>query len=73
MKWTLTTYIFIIAFVAGVGKIFCTTMNLKVRVIGYRLEPHNIRGIVTRAGFEVYFEIPLLLWLTAGFMIFLYW
>jgi len=61
-KWTLTTYINIIGLVAGA-----------MRVFDFLVDPHDLWGIFGRIAEEFFFNIPIILWLAAGFMIFLYW
>jgi hypothetical protein len=44
-----------------------------VRVLEYSIDPHAARKILSQEAAAVMFNLPLILWLTAGFLMFMSW
>jgi len=61
-RWTVSTYINLLVDLGAV-----------LRIIDFAVDPHDIRGYLTPVGDDLLFNIPLILWLMCGFMLFLYW
>lgn len=44
-----------------------------MRVIEFSIDPHGVRGLIPLIPENALFNIPILLWIISGFMLFLYW
>lgn len=72
-KGGLITQILVLGLTGCISKNSYFFSKRKVRVLEFGIDPHGVRGILGTILDAVMFEIPLILWLGAGFMLFLYW